>query len=223
VLLGRPGWFCLPPVDAVIEVVKSDCPNEWARYCDLAYQLVQRKQPTEISQEAAGRQHFAENGESVQQKTAEMARMASFYSELAGGPAEPLAEFEIILRETRSLEIMLRERLTSALQTGRYSLIAFDRFVPFVVSPLLIRRGSCCKTSNDANTPTLSLELPDGVRCRSPLAFLVDDCATPGRAPDDPETACRARRGRWPDLQSHAWTGYTTRRRATAGCCPRCA
>ena len=43
------------------------------------------------------------------------ARMASFYSELAGGPAEPLAEFEIILRETRSLEIMLRERLTSAL------------------------------------------------------------------------------------------------------------
>jgi hypothetical protein len=81
----------------------------------LAYQLVQRKQPTEISQEAAGGQHFAENGESVQQKTAEMARMASFYSELAGGPAEPLAEFEIILRETRSLEIMLRERLTSAL------------------------------------------------------------------------------------------------------------
>ena len=176
---------------------------------------MQRKQPTEISQEAAGRQHFAENGESVQQKTAAMARMASFCSELAGGPAEPLAEFEIILRETRSLEIMLRERLTSALQTGRYSLIAFDRFVPFVVSPLLIRRGSCCKTSNDANTPTQSLELPDGVYCRSPLAFLLDDCATPDRAPDDPETACRARRGRCPDLQSHAWTFHDA---ATCNC-----
>jgi hypothetical protein len=49
-----------------------------------------------------------------------------------------------------------------------------------VVSPLLIKRGSCSKTSNDANTPTLSLELPDGVRCRSSLALLVDDCATPG-------------------------------------------
>jgi hypothetical protein len=36
-------------------------------------------------------------------------------------------------------------------------------------------------------TSSQRMRLHDGVRCRSPLVFLVDDCATPGRAPDDPE------------------------------------
>jgi hypothetical protein len=102
----------LTQIDAVIEV-ESDCPNEWARYCDLAYQLVQRKQPTEISQEAASRQHLAENGESIQQKTAEMARMACFTVSWLADQQSRWPSF--ILRETRSLEIMLRERLRSAL------------------------------------------------------------------------------------------------------------
>ena len=59
---GVRGGFAYPNRRGHLDVAKSDCPNEWARYCDLAYQLVQRKPPTEISQEAAGRQHFAENG-----------------------------------------------------------------------------------------------------------------------------------------------------------------
>jgi hypothetical protein len=135
----RPLGGGLAPVDAVIVVVKSDCPNEWARYCDLAHQLVQPKQPTDLSQEEPGRQHLAENGESVQQKTAEMSRMASFNGQLAGWPAEPLAEYEIILDETRRLELLFRERLASALESGRYFLTGFDRLSPINVSPILIK------------------------------------------------------------------------------------
>jgi hypothetical protein len=34
--LERPLGRGLTPIDAVIEVVKSDCAEEWAQYCHLA-------------------------------------------------------------------------------------------------------------------------------------------------------------------------------------------
>jgi hypothetical protein len=49
------------PIDAVIEVIESDCPKEWARYCDLAHQLVPPKQPTEISKGESGRKLLTTN------------------------------------------------------------------------------------------------------------------------------------------------------------------
>ena len=38
----RPLGGGLAPIEAVIEVAKSDCPDEWARYCDLAHRLQPR-------------------------------------------------------------------------------------------------------------------------------------------------------------------------------------
>ena len=64
----RPGDESLTPIDAVIEVAKSDCHDDWARYCDLAVQLAQRKLPTDTSPEAAARQLLARNSKRLLQK-----------------------------------------------------------------------------------------------------------------------------------------------------------
>ena len=61
--LEQPLGGSLTPIDAVIEVVKSDCPTEWARFCNLADWLVQQEQPMEISQEEAARQLLFAAGE----------------------------------------------------------------------------------------------------------------------------------------------------------------
>jgi hypothetical protein len=178
--LERPLGGDLTPFEAVIEIAKSDCPNEWSRYCDLAHRLAEPKQPTELSHEEAGRQHLAQNGESVQQKTAEMSRMASFNGQLAGWPAEPLAEYEVILEETRKLELSFRERLASALKSGRYSLTGFDRLSLMNISPILIKPEHFRFDSDEMVLNGIKLT---GVRVVRAQAVPASQNDPPGRKP----------------------------------------
>jgi hypothetical protein len=121
----RPLAGGLAPIDAAIEVVRSDCPKEWARYCDLAHQLVQPKQPTEISKEEAGRKLLAANSKLPQ------SHLISW-----GNKPTPLTE---LAAEARNLEGQFRHRLLLALQHGRYFLHAFRGLEPRTVSPELIK------------------------------------------------------------------------------------
>ena len=50
-----------------------------------------------------------------------------------------MAEYGGILEETRKLELSFRERLASALKSGRYSLTGFDRLSLMNISPILIK------------------------------------------------------------------------------------
>jgi hypothetical protein len=159
--LERPLGGDLTPFEAVIEIAKSDCPNEWSRYCDLAHRLAEPKQPTELSHEEAGRQHLAQNGESVQQKTAEMSRMA-------------------ILCETRRLELSFRERLASALKSGRYSLTGFDRLSLMNISPILIKPEHFRFDSDEMVLNGIKLT---GVRVVRAQAVPASQNDPPGRKP----------------------------------------
>jgi hypothetical protein len=116
--LERPIGGGLTPIEAVIEVVKSDCPEEWARYCDLAVRLAQRKQPTEISPEEAARQLLAAHSKLFHQKLA------------FGRLSTPQIELEKMLAETEELQGLFRDRLVLAHRKGRYSLNAFDHLKP---------------------------------------------------------------------------------------------
>jgi hypothetical protein len=128
--LERPLGGDLTPLDAVIEVAKSDCPDEWSRYCDLAHQLVQRKQPTEISQEEAARQLLARNSKRLHRKDK---------SHLVRFGSMPLTEIEIMEAEAQTLEGHFRHRLHLSFEEGRYLLKAFDRLDPYTVPLRLIR------------------------------------------------------------------------------------
>ena len=131
--LARPLGGDLTPLDAVVEVAKSDCLDEWSRYCDLAHQIVQRKQPTEISQEEAARQLLARNSKRLHRKDK---------SHLVRFGSMPLTEIEIMEADAQTLEGHFRDQLLLALQEGRYSLIAFDDHLKEVTVPLaLIKPG----------------------------------------------------------------------------------
>jgi hypothetical protein len=154
--LERPLDGGLIPIEALIEVVKSDSPNEWARYCDLAHQLAQEDGPTEISQEDAGRRNLAANSKRLHQKDkSHLVRL--FNRGLAGGPAMPLTKFEIMAAETQNFEGQFRDRLLLALKTGRYSLIAFDRLKEVTVPPALIKPEHFRFESKE-------MELGDGIK-----------------------------------------------------------
>jgi hypothetical protein len=100
----------------------------------LARQIVQRKPPTEISQEEACQQLLAEHSKLFHQKY---------------GPVRwnnmtmALTELELMDTEARNLEGQFRDRLLLALQGGRYSLYAFDDRREKVTVPLeLIKPGN---------------------------------------------------------------------------------
>ncbi len=131
---------CLTPIEAVIEVAKSDCPNEWSRYCQLAQQLARQFKANEISQEAAGREHLAADGKSVAQSLASQDGMARGFAQIAGGGRSLPTQLETMVAEVRSLEDLFRNQLLLALQAGRYSLAGYDRLTPItVVPPVLIK------------------------------------------------------------------------------------
>ena len=106
--LDRPLSRDLTPLDAVVEVADSDCPDEWSRYCDLAHHLVQ---PREISQEDAARKLLAANSERLHQKFGPIRTL-------------PPTKLEIMEDEVRKLEGLFRDRLHLALEKGRYLLKA---------------------------------------------------------------------------------------------------
>ncbi len=138
--LARPLGGDLTPLDAVVEVAKSDCPDEWSRYCDLAHQLVQRKKPTEISQEEAGRHLLAAISKRLRQK----------YGPVRwNNMATPTTEFEIIEAEAQKLEGQFRDQLLLALQEGRYSLIAFDDHLKEVTVPLALIKPGCFRFESE--------------------------------------------------------------------------
>jgi hypothetical protein len=131
--LGRPLGGGLTPVDVVIAVVKSDCPKDWVRYCELA-QLLRPKQPTEDSQEEAGRQLLARNSKLLHQK--DKSHLIRW-----GNNATPPTELEILAAEAKNLERQFRDRLLLALQDGRYILMAFHGLEQRIVPPALIKPG----------------------------------------------------------------------------------
>jgi hypothetical protein len=129
----------LTPIEAVIEVAKSDCPTEWARFCNLADQRVQRERPMEISQEEAARQLLLAAGELPAQRLASLDAQISGYRQLAGFERPPKTELEVAVAEAETIENLFRNRLLAALQSGRYFLKAFDRLELHTVSPGLIK------------------------------------------------------------------------------------
>jgi len=108
--LEQPLGGSLTPVDAVIEVAASDCPDEWSRYRDLAHQLVQ---PREISQEDAARKLLAANSKRLYQKVGPIRTL-------------PPTKRDIIEDEVLKFEGLFRDRLHLALEKGRYLLKAFQ-------------------------------------------------------------------------------------------------
>jgi hypothetical protein len=137
--LERPFSEGFASIDAVIEVVKSDWPEEWSQYCCLAHQLVQPKQSTEISQEEAGRQLLSADGKHVAQKLARDDGVNAGYAQLAGFGRPPETHLQRTVAATQKFEDLFRNRLVLALQSGRYSLKAFDRLEPRTVPPALIK------------------------------------------------------------------------------------
>ena len=113
--LERPLGGDLTPLDSVIAVAKSDCPNEWARYCDLAHQLVQ---PTKISQEEAARQLLPADGKHMAQTLASLEAMSSGYQQLASFGRSPKTQLQIMVVEIQKLEDLFRNRLRAGPPIG---------------------------------------------------------------------------------------------------------
>jgi hypothetical protein len=205
--LERPLGGGLAPIEAVIEVVKSDCPDEWARYCDLAHRLVQREQPTEISREVAGRQLLIADGKHTVQISASLDSMISGYQQLAGGGRRPKTQLEKTVAETQKLEDLFRNRLVLALQSGRYFLNAFDRLEPHIVPPGLIkpehfrfgsdemelngikltglhfvRSQAVFAPQNDASGRKPGLSSPKDLACEIVLSILNDQAQRPPKS-----------------------------------------
>jgi hypothetical protein len=123
--LERPLGGGLTPIKAVIEVAKSDCPDEWARYCELAHRLQQPRPPTAISREEAGRQLLDAHSKFFHQKRA------------VGRLSMPLIELEKMTAETLELQRLFRNRLV--FQSGRYRIEAFRGHEPCTVNTALIK------------------------------------------------------------------------------------
>jgi hypothetical protein len=185
----RPFSEALTPLDAAVEIAMLDCPLEWARYCELAQQLAERDNRTEISSENAARELLAADGNSVHQRSFEMGRITSFYSRLAGGPEIPLESFEIVLKETRRLEELFRDRLASALRSRRYSLTAFAGLKPVTVSPILIQPDQFRFGSDEMQLDDGAIKLK-GVRIVPGQPNPQID--PPGRKPGQPSAKDRA-------------------------------
>jgi hypothetical protein len=157
----------LTPIEAVIEVVKSDCPEEWARYCDLAVQLAQRKQPT-ISPEEAARQLLAAHSKLFDQKLA------------VGRLSMPPIELEKMLAETEELQGLFRDRLVLAHRKGRYSLNAFDHLKPVTVDAALIKPRHFRLDSDEMEVNDIKLV---GVRFVRAEAVTASQADPTGRKP----------------------------------------
>jgi hypothetical protein len=178
--LKRPLGGDFTPLDAVIEVVKSDCPEAWARYCVLAHQLVQTRQRTEISQEETGRQLLAADGEHTVQTLASLDAQIGGYTQLAGFVRPPKTELEITVGETQELEDLFRNQLVVALRSGRFILNAFDRLEPHTVPPELIKPEHFRFGSDEMEVNGIKLT---GVRFVRAQAITAAQNDPPGRRP----------------------------------------
>ena len=170
----------LEPLNAVIEVAKFACPNEWSRYCDLAHQLVQTGEATEISREEAGRQLLAADGKHGAHTLASLTAQASGYRQLTGFGRPPKTELEIAVEETNELEDLFRNRLLEALQSRRYLLKAFDRLEQRTLSPALIKPEHFRFGSDEMELNEIKLAGVHFVRAQAIAASQNDP---PGRKP----------------------------------------
>jgi hypothetical protein len=136
--LDQPLGGGLTPIDAVIEMAKSDCPNKWSRYCELAQKLAQQSGQTGLSREDAARKRLAGDGTVDQQQIAAANGWESFNSQLRGGPAKPPSEFQMMFSEAQRLEQLFRIQLASALQLRRYFLTGFDANLKPITVPLIL-------------------------------------------------------------------------------------
>ena len=209
--LERPFGGGLTPIEAVIDLAKSDCPHEWSRYRELAQKLAQQSGQPGILPEDAARKRLAGEGTVVQHQLAGCDGWDSFISQLAGGPAKPRTEFQLMFAEAQCLERLFRNQLAAALQSGRYCLTAFDAHVNQInVSPILIKPEQFQFGSEEmllgdglkifgvrvapANPQPLSTRIdrsgrkpgqpsPKGRACKAVLSILNNDAQrpTPGR------------------------------------------
>jgi hypothetical protein len=178
--LEQPLGGSLTPIDAVIEVVKSDCPTEWARFCNLATWLVQQERPAEISQEEAARQLLVAAGKHSAQLSASLDAQSSGYRQLAGFERPPKTKLEVAVAEAQKLENLFRNQLLGALQSRRYSLNVFDGLEPHTVPPGLIKPEHFCFDSDTMEVNGIKLT---GVHFVRTQAVPAAQNHAPGRRP----------------------------------------
>jgi hypothetical protein len=119
----------VPLVDVLIDIARSEYPNEWLRYCDLAQQLApQRKdeQGRNISREGCARIRLSSRDPNTH------ALIADFCSSLLGEAPSQLQE---MTWEASRLAGVFRDRLLSMLRSGEYLLTGFTPDLRLVSVP----------------------------------------------------------------------------------------
>jgi hypothetical protein len=119
-------------VDVLIAIARSEYPNEWSHYCDLAQKLAQEinKQAFEFSTEDCAQRRL--NGKDRDR----LGLIADFHLSLAGAPPSKLQQ---MTWEATGLEHKFRDRLISALRSDAYSITGFTPDLrPISIPPELI-------------------------------------------------------------------------------------
>ena len=107
-------------IDLLITIARSEYPSEWSRFCELAQDLTleANRQAIGLSAEDYGRRLLAHCDRAILGQ----GLIGDFYGQLVG--AAP-SQLQLTTWEATRLEQIFRERLTSALQSGTYSLTGF--------------------------------------------------------------------------------------------------
>ena len=105
-------------VEILIAIARSEYPDEWSKYCDLAQKLAQEinEEAREFSAQDCARRRLAGNDRDNH------GLIADFYLQLAGAAPSQLQK---LTWEASRLEQIFRDRLISLLHSGAYSLTGF--------------------------------------------------------------------------------------------------
>ena len=117
-------------VDILITIAKSEYPREWSNYCDLAQKLTQEvnEQALEFSAEDCARRWLTDHDRNVHGH----GLIAGFYSRLLGAAPSQLQQ---MTWEATRLEQIFRDRLSSVLRSGAYSLTGFGPDLRSILIP----------------------------------------------------------------------------------------
>jgi hypothetical protein len=176
-------------VDALIAIAKSECPEQWSRYCDLATQLGYETADDCIRKRLAGNDR---NRDGV---------LGDFYANLLG---EPPSELQRATWEATKLERILRDRLIAEMHSRRYDVVGYGPDLKRItIDPELITAERLCFDRDNMQigdtlvsdvrvVPAQALEVEprgpkpggDSVKdrvCREALDILNNDRERPGR------------------------------------------
>jgi hypothetical protein len=171
-------------VDILITIARSEYPQEWSHYCELARKLAQEidKQALEPSAEDCARRRLAGQDRNVHGH----GLIADFYSQLLGGAP---TQFQLMTWEATPLEHLFRDRLISMLQSGGYSLTGFGPDLrPISIPSELI---SLELIRFDRDEIKLGDTIIRGVRA-APTSPQILSPQTPGPKPGYETAKCRA-------------------------------